>query len=189
MNKRRISVLLVAGLVCSASWARVGDRDQPINIAADRVEIDDQRGSSVYRGAVQYNQGTMHLVADEATLYSEQRQVKRFIATGKPARYRQLTDTEGVEIRAEAEEIEYIAETEHLVFRGKAHLWRGGDEFVGSLIEYDAKSDVVSARGDDSGGQGRVQVVIQPRRENDGSPQAPKSEEPQPADPAATGTP
>jgi lipopolysaccharide export system protein LptA len=179
MIKRTISIILAAGLACSSAWARLGDRDQPINIAADSLEIDDQRGMSVYRGSVQYDQGSMHLEADVATLYSEQRQVKNFIATGQPARYSQLTDTEGVEIRAEADEIEYTAETERVVFRGNAHLWRGGDEFAGKLIEYDARNDVVSARGDESGGQGRVQVVIQPRRETEQSPGAPQSPQPE----------
>lgn len=185
MNRWIISALLAAACAVPAAWARVDDKTQPINISADRVEIDDQQGVSRYNGAVKYSQGTMHLEADTATIYSDQRTLKRFVAEGSPARYRQLTDTEGVEIRARADEIEYLADTERLLFRGNAHLWRGGDEFAGNLIEYDAQNDVVSAHGDDSG-EGRVQVVIQPRRETetppaDESPPAGETPAPSPA--------
>ena len=188
MNRWIINVVLVAACAVPAAWARVDDRTQPINISADHVEIDDQQGVSRYSGAVKYSQGTMHLDADTATIYSDQRVMKRFVANGSPARYRQVTDTEGVEIRAHADEIEYLADSEHLLFRGSAHLWRGGDEFAGNLIEYDARNDVVSAHGDESG-EGRVQVVIQPRRETDTPPKdetPPTEKAPEPA-PAPAG--
>ena len=186
MNRWIISVVLAAACAVPAAWARVDDKTQPINIAADHVEIDDQQGVSRYNGAVKYSQGTMHLEADTTTVYSDQRVLKRFVANGSPARYRQLTDTEGVEIRAHADEIEYLADTERLLFRGNAHLWRGGDEFAGNLIEYDARNDVVSAHGDDTG-EGRVQVVIQPRRETDTPPKDEAQPNEKAPEPAATG--
>jgi lipopolysaccharide export system protein LptA len=183
MSRWIINVALAAACAVPAVWARVDDRTKPINISADHVEIDDQQGVSRYSGAVKYSQGTMHLEADTATIYSDQRVLKRFVANGSPARYSQVTDTEGVEIRAHADEIEYLVDTEHLLFRGSAHLSRGGDEFAGNLIEYDARNDVVSAHGDESG-EGRVHVVIQPRRESETPPAdeaPPAGEAPEPA--------
>ena len=153
MSRWIISVVLAAACAVPVAWARVDDKAQPISISADRVEIDDQQGVSRYSGEVKYRQGTMHLEADTATIYSDQRTLKRFVANGSPAQYRQITDKEGVEIRAHADEIEYLADKERLLFRGSAHLWRGGDEFAGNLIEYDAKNDIVSAHGDESGEQ------------------------------------
>lgn len=154
--------LLLLGLPAPAP-ALPADREQPIFIEADSVEIDDARGISIYRGNVHYTQGTTELTADEATVYTENRRLKKLVAKGRPARYRTLPEGEQVKMTAEALTIIYYADREVYEFHDKAHLWHKGNEFFGAFISYDALRDLVSARkGED--GEDRVRVIIMPEK-------------------------
>lgn len=149
------------------------DREQPIRIEADSVEIDDLKGISVYRGNVRYVQGTLRLLADTLTLfYDQDRRLERLEADGTPARFRQRPDGREEDMHAEALHIEYLAGPQRLILEHRARIRHQGNEFTGELIEYDAVQDVVSARKGESG-EGRVQVVIQPPRDKPGADAAP----------------
>ncbi len=133
------------------------DRAQPIHIQADRVEIDDQRGMSYYRGHVKVTQGSIVLEAEQVTLYHPQRRLVRAVAEGHPARYRQRLK-EGL-LRAEARRIDYRIKARRLILEGEARLWQRGNTFASERIEYDIAKDLVLARGRP---KGRVEVIIQP---------------------------
>lgn len=155
-----------------------GDKEQPIHIEADRVDIDDKKGISVYQGKVRVTQGSMVMTADTVTTYAvgnkqaKERELEKLIAVGAPAHYRQLLDTKdpvtskNEEMRAQGQRIEYFAREERLVLQGAGHLWKGGDEFSGNVIEYNTAQETVKAAMDPAG-QERVHAVIQPRRKKD----------------------
>lgn len=142
------------------------DKEQPIYIEADRVDIDDINGISVYSGNVSFTQGSMRIQAETVTVYTDDKALTRFVGTGTPARYWQRPDGSEDEIRAEASNMEYFAESELLQLQGSAHLWRGDSEFSGNFIEYKIREDIVSARKAASGAE-RVQVVIQPAQKKE----------------------
>jgi len=157
---RLLALLLALGL-SPALPALPSDREQPIYIEADSVEIDDARGISIYRGNVHYTQGSTELTADEATVYSEQRKLKKLVAKGHPARYTTLPEGKQEKITAEALTIIYLADREVYEFHEKAQLWYKGNEFFGAFISYDAQRDVVNAHKEKSGEE-RVRVIIMP---------------------------
>lgn len=151
-----------------AGFALSSDREQPIHIEADSVEIDDVERVSTYRGNVSYTQGSIHLKADVVTLYyDENRELKHFRAEGDPARFRQRPDGQDEDMRAQAQLIEYFASSERVVLHHGAHVWHQGNEFAGERIQYDAGRDMVQAEKGESE-EGRVQVIIQPQQ--DGRP-------------------
>ncbi len=154
--------MLLALLTASPAWALSSDREQPIAIEADRLEIDERQGISRYQGRVRLSQGTLHLEADQVTIYSEQRRLRRVIAQGQPARLRQRPDGATDDIEAEARQIEFDADSGLLVFTGQAELRQGGSLFRGERIAYDSRNDSVRASGDPGQGQ-RIQVIIQPQ--------------------------
>jgi len=164
--RRRLSALLFAAALLGPppSVALTGDKEQPIHIEADRVDIDDVRRVSVYRGNVRYTQGSMRLDADEVSIYyDEARNFQRMRAEGQPARFRQRPDGQAEDMLGEAVEIEYTVAPERLVLKQQAHIWNQGDEFAGEIITYDIAADhVVARRG--AAEENRVQVVIQPRQ-------------------------
>lgn len=164
MRRSPLLLLLTAAVTAPApSVALTGDREQPIHIEADRVEIDDVRHVSVYRGNVRYSQGSTRLDADTVSIYYDaERNFQRLEAEGAPARFRQRPDGQAEDMLGEAAQIEYVAVPERLVLKQQAHIWNQGDEFAGEFITYDIAEDrVVARRGEAE--NGRVQVVIQPR--------------------------
>lgn len=163
--------LLLMMVIAPAVAALPADREQAIYIDADSVEIDDAKGVSVYRGNVQYTQGTTRLTADKATVYFENKKIKELVATGEPAQYRTRPKGKTADMIAEALTIKYHADTDNYEFLDKAHLWHDGNEFFGAYIAYDARQDTVNAHNGKSG-KGRVHVIIQPRANKPGG-QAP----------------
>jgi lipopolysaccharide export system protein LptA len=179
--RHRLSALLCAAALLGPlpSYALTGDKDQPIHIEADRVDIDDVKRVSVYRGNVRYTQGSMRLDADKVSIYyDEQRNFQRVRAEGQPARFRQRLDGQAEDMLGEAMQIDYTVAPERLVLKQQAHIWNQGDEFAGEIITYDITEDrVVARRGDAQ--EDRVQVVIQPRPPaDDAAPDAEPQQKP-----------
>jgi lipopolysaccharide export system protein LptA len=140
------------------------DQDQPIQIEADGVEIDDGRGVSVYTGNVEIQQGSMRLWADQVTLHhSKSHEAQRLIAVGRPARYRQLLDGDHGEVKARALRMEYDAGSEEIVLKEQAELTQGKDRFSSDRIVYDRNKALVKA-GASAQGKQRVRITFDPKR-------------------------
>lgn len=152
--------LLCAGLSGQAI-ALSSDRDQPMYVEADRADIDEKRGVSVYRGNVKITQGTLVLTAAELTVHSKDGDVVKAIAVGQPATYRQRPDGKEQDIEAEALRMEYFATEEKIILIDKAEVRQAGDTFRSDRINYDIAKDVVNAGAGSPGD--RVRITIQPK--------------------------
>lgn len=137
---------------------------EPIYIESDRLEIDEARGLSIYRGNVHFRQATTHVWADEVMVYvDDQQTVEKIEAEGRPARFHQYPAVDVEELQGEALSIVYRAAEGFVVLEGDASLMQEKNKFAGNRIEYDADKRVVRAGQQEPGESGRVQVVIQPR--------------------------
>lgn len=152
--------LLCAGLSGQAA-ALSSDRDQPMYVEADRADIDEQRGISVYRGNVKITQGTLQLTAAELTVHSKGGDITKAIAVGQPATYRQRPDGKAQDVEAEALRMEYFAADQKIILIDKAEVRQGGDTFRSDRINYDIAKDVVNAGAGSPGD--RVRITIQPK--------------------------
>lgn len=150
-----------------SAWALQSDRDQPVHIEADNVELDDQRGISTYRGNVIITQGTLRITGDKVTIYTNDAgALQRAVSVGQPATYKQRPDNKPEDVQARALTMEYFADRDTVVLTEEAHLWQGPNTFTSKKITYDVANDRVDA-GKESGGD-RVRITIQPERK-DGS--------------------
>ena len=164
-----IRYFVLIGLVCMSSlvFASEIDREQPITIEADRVDVDDIKGLSVYRGNVVFRQGTIELLSDELAIKTtEQRELISVKATGQPARFKQKNIERQTELKGHALEITYEVDSEYMLFVGDAYFWQCGDEVTGNKVEYFGEKGLVKARRAENG-NGRVQVTLQPREEGE----------------------
>ena len=155
------ALFLVGG---TAALALPDDQQQPIEIEADGVEIDDGRQVSIYTGNVDIRQGSMQLLADRVTVqHAKSRQPSHIVAEGNPARFRQLVK-KGKEVKARAGRIEYDANSDEVELIGKAVLTQGKDSFSSDRILYDRHKAVVKAGAAVKGGGkgGRVRITINP---------------------------
>lgn len=156
-------LVLLLLLLTGQAWALSTDREQPINIKADRLDVDDAKGLGIYRGNVVLTQGSARLNADVIRVYSNaQRELNRVEAMGKPAKFRQLMDETREEVTGQALEIIYRVAEEYVVFKGRAYFWKCGDEFSGNQIEYFAPQALVKASQSKQGDE-RVNVTLSPQ--------------------------
>jgi len=132
----------------------------PIELSADRAEINDQQGTGVYRGNVVLIRGQTRLTGSVMrTFTDEARRLQRVEIEGSPARYRAL-QPQGPPRRAEAPRMEYYAVApERLVLLGGGRVWEGENSVTGKVITYYPDSQRTVADGED---QGRVKVRVFP---------------------------
>lgn len=147
--------LLAAGTVPALE----SDREQPIELAADSVDIDEGKGVSIYRGDVDLRQGSIRLRADVVTVHQAERKPTRIVAEGQPVKFQQQS-AEGP-VRGEARRVEYEVNSENLVLIGDALLVQNRDSMRSDRIVYDRVKSVVKA-GAAAQGKQRVRISIEP---------------------------
>jgi lipopolysaccharide export system protein LptA len=155
-------VLLLPGLVHGLPE----DRDKPIQLEADRGQLDQKTGTSIYEGNVIIIQGTLHLNADTATIYTKDGQFQRIESVGKPATWRYKTAPDKEELRGSGLHVDYDVTKNLMSSYGNARVTQGDDVFTGDYIDYDTKTDLVKARGENGK---RIQITIQPKSPLTGS--------------------
>jgi len=170
MNKLRNQLFFLAltGLPM-LSWALSSDRQQPMLIEADRVELDDASGISIYRGRVKVAQGTLILTGETMTVHNKGNAIEKVIMEGTPATYQQRPDNKDQDVHAKALRMEYYTNPEHIILLKQAEVEQQGDVLRSERIEYDMAKDQVSAGTDQP--DERVHITIQPKNEKE--PQKP----------------
>jgi len=175
----QVLTLVMFTSVCMSANADRADRDQPVNIEADSVEIDDKKQEAVFSGGVVLTQGTLMLKADRIVVKQSESGFQSGVAYGKPAYFRQKREGYDDFIEGEAERLVYNGEAEKIELFTKAKLKRGGDEVRGAYISYNALTEFFEVNSGDSSTEapgsprGRVRAIIQPR--NSGDEEATKS--------------
>ncbi len=165
---------LALGTSCLVAQAERADRDKPVNIEADRVEIDDQKKEAIFQGNVVLTQGTLMLKADRIVVNQDETGFQSGVAYGKPAYFRQKREGYEDYIEGQAERLEYHGEQEKVELFINAKLSRGGDEVRGNYISYSALTEFFEVMGSEPGSSasgsagGRVRAIIQPRNEEQG---------------------
>jgi len=173
-NHKLLWLCWLLWLLPSTAWPLEADREQPIQIQADRASLDDLKGITIYEGRVEVTQGSMQLRGDKVTLtYDTDKQVEKIIAEGAPASFKQRPDKRETDIQAQAKRMEYYAKEDMLHLITEAQVWQGKDSFSGQHIVYDAKRSVITAEGS---GEKRVTVVIEPKKPQKSEEKAQKTE-------------
>ena len=156
--------LLVALIVSTPAYALKEDRDQPLQINAASVEVNEKSGVAVYRGNVVLVQGSLRIEADRLDVRSGARRANTITDTGRPVRIRGMLENSADEFRAQAERLVYTTAVRELEMTGKVWLRQEGNEFHAQQLHYEIDNRRLTANGAGAGtGDGRVHAVIQPR--------------------------
>jgi lipopolysaccharide export system protein LptA len=176
---RRAGAALLALLLCLAVRpvpAEKGDREKPINIEADRVQVDDTKQESVFTGNVQITQGTLIIRGERVIVRQDKQGFNYGIAFAGPraqAYFRQKRDGVDEFVEGWADRIEYDGRKETVQFFTRARLLRGADEVRGDYMVYEMQTEVFRVVGGGKGAatgnnpEGRVRAVIQPKPKED----------------------
>jgi lipopolysaccharide export system protein LptA len=192
-NRRRARALACAAFAFAmiappAVWAERADRDKPVNLEADRVELDDAKKEAVFEGNVTLTQGTMMIKADKIIVKQDADGFQYGIAYGSPAHFRQKREGFDDFIEGFSERLEYDGKADKMQMFTNARIQRGRDELRGDYISYNSITEFFQVIG---GGktvatpgnpQGRVRAVIQPKPKTAAQPGAASSVELAPSD-------
>lgn len=159
---RLLAIAIGLGVFSPTLLALSSDRQQPISVEADRADIDDKRGVSVYTGNVVVVQGSLRITGDKMVIHTNDRsQIEKIVTTGKPSTFEQLPDNKQDKVYGRAQRMEYYAAQEKLILIEEGFLEQSQNTFRSDRITYFVKTDQVQA-GKSSGGE-RVRIIIQPQ--------------------------
>ncbi len=162
------SLFVITLLSAAISNALENDRYQPIKIQADAAMVNDSSGTSIYRGKVTIDQGTLHVRADEVEILTADSEVIQIIAkadkdSDRLAHYEQQLNEDKDMVTADARMITYLVQEERLHLTGQARLQQVNDVFTGELLYYDMRRGIVNLNS--SGEEGdRVNMTITPKK-------------------------
>ena len=166
---RLLGTALLLSLLPVTGSGLASDRNQPINIEADRATLNEQTGNSVYEGNVHLQQGTLVLQGSKMTVQLIDNTIDTLVLTGDPATYRQRPDGAESDQHAEAGRIEFHAKEDRIILLENARVWQSGDEELRSeRIVFDLKSNTVNAGSNKPGD--RVHITLQPGNKQDKPP-------------------
>jgi lipopolysaccharide export system protein LptA len=158
--KHTFATLFISLLLMSANYslALPDDKNQPINVSADKAQKNDKEGLTTYEGDVVITQGSIRITGQKIRIYDTAGTVDRMVATGSPATFKQKPELNSEDMIAEGSSIEYEVNKELLVLLENALLKKEGNITNSNKIIYDMKTAVVNA-GDDTG---RVIMTLKP---------------------------
>ena len=166
------ALALALTLASLPALAERSDRNQPVNIEANRVTVDDRNKVHVFEGDAVLTQGTLVITGTKIVVTQGADGFQSGVATGSDKRlatFRQKREGSNEYVEGEAERIEYDSRAERARLFNQAHVKSGADEVRGPYIEYDSLSEnylVTTPPGKTetrATGDGRVRAVIQPK--------------------------
>lgn len=135
------------------------ERQQPVHLRADRIEINQKTGISRYRGHVVLTQGTLRLTADHAEARQRGDVLEKVIAEGKPVTFRDRPEGQQEVIEGQAARAEYDAVAQQVHLYGNVDIQRGRDRFRAGVAHYDMRNETL--RGESDASQ-RVYAALTP---------------------------
>ena len=183
-----VALLAFGWLAVAPAHAKSTDRDQPMDVKASHFDGFQKPNSvSTLKGNVIITQGSLKATGEQAKVYFDaDSQINRVVLTGSPAHIQQLDDN-GNLMRGDAATIDYQSSKDFATLQGNASITQQGrGEAHGDRLTYNTQTSEMTG---DSGGDGRVHMIFQPKTKpagaaaaaNSAAAPAPASSAPAPA--------
>jgi lipopolysaccharide export system protein LptA len=151
MNK---IILLTTIFFMTYVFALSDDVNQPIEIEAETVIVDEVSGFNEFTGDAEVRQGSLLMTAELIQVQTNAEGVETMKAIGtvdKPAKYMQSQESQSRFIEATAILITYDVNKGMIFLVGNANLIQGFDSFSGDTLTYDINNDKVIVKGSEDG--------------------------------------
>ena len=138
----------------SIGFALEDDANQPIEIEANSVIVDEVSGFNEFSGNAEVRQGSLLMRAELIQVQTNTEGVETMVAKGtleKPAKYTQTQENQSRLIEASATLITYDLNKGMIFLVGNANLIQGFDSYSGDTLDYDINSDKVIVKGSKDG--------------------------------------
>ncbi|RUR42548.1 lipopolysaccharide transport periplasmic protein LptA [Vreelandella populi] len=136
----------------------------PVEVEADRLDLDQRAGTAVYSGNVDIRQGNMQLRGERVEIQrNEAGELSLVTATGERAYLRNQLENEETPMEGWGRRVIYHVAERRVELIDQAELTQGRDQFNGGRLEYFIDRGVVQARSDVSGSEPqRIRMTLQP---------------------------
>ena len=158
----KLKLFVLFAFFSALAMALPDDSEQPIEIEANSVLVDESTGFNEFSGNAEVRQGSLLLLAELIQVQTNNKEVVRMVATGsleKPAQYTQSQENQERFIKASATQITYDVNGGMIFLVGNAHLVQGFDSFSGETLDYDIDNDKVIVKSSEDGTE-RVKFKI-----------------------------
>ena len=153
-------------LTLPLATAAMAQSQAPIEVEADRLDLDQRAGTAVYSGNVDMRQGEMQLRGERVEIQrNDAGELSQAIATGERAYLRNRLDDQETPMEGWARRIIYHVAERRVELIDQAELTQQGDRFQGGRLEYFIDQEVVQARSDVNGSDNqRIRMTLQPEQ-------------------------
>jgi len=167
--KKRFVTLLLIALCPQFSHGEIDDSDQPIEIEADTMMVEETKNTSTYEGDVILTQGSLIINADKLIIREDRQGFQHSTSIGKPTTFKQKMKGSDEYIEGKALRIEYDGHMDKIHLYEEAFVKKGDDEVWGDYIMYDATSEFAQALSrqntdKSSNKKGRTKAIIKPKK-------------------------
>lgn len=135
------------------------DRQQPLDVNADRSDGTLGDGVATLRGNIEIRQGTLLIRADIANVEKVEGKVSRIELTGGPVELQQEIEQEGL-VTARASKMEYEVASGIVTLSGEADVVHPQYHISGEVLVYDLNLQHFKGSGDE--GDGRIRILLDP---------------------------
>jgi lipopolysaccharide export system protein LptA len=150
---RKLIYIVLAGVICQTGFALDSDMEQPATLDADDFEMDFNTGVRIYRGNVEFRQGSIRLNCDELTTYLNQNdELDKAICIGSPGRFKQRPEGQQDDVVGTAGKITMDQINNLITLKSGAKVVQGGSTITGKTIAYDMSTEKVKVKGGASQG-------------------------------------
>jgi lipopolysaccharide export system protein LptA len=167
IKKLVASLFLLASFTLITPFAHAAkpDIEHEIVIKSKRQAGDLKNKIASYLDDVSITQGTLTITADLVQVFSlAGEDADTYIATGKPAVFKQLLD-DGSLITLQADEIKYEPSKNTITISGNALLRQAGSEVSGSKIIYNTLTEQLEAESNNT--DEPVTTILKPKKQGD----------------------
>ncbi|MBL7004795.1 MAG: lipopolysaccharide transport periplasmic protein LptA [Gammaproteobacteria bacterium] len=158
---KKLKLLCFLLFFSSPIWALETDNDQPIDISADSLNIDEAKHISIYKGNVILQQGSLNINADTLVLYfNEQNELDYMEASGSPVHFKQKNEDQKW-MTGLAKSMIYYDQQSELTLKKDAEFNTGNEHIKSHYIQVNTNNNSLQAGA--SSASDRVIIKIMPK--------------------------
>lgn len=166
LQNRLLLLITFSFIAMSQTYAekKSNIKQATIDIKAQYLLLDEQKGISKYKGNVQFTKDTLIIKADTITLHYDGEKLTKALIIGTPADVQHQPINEA-KVHSQASTMEYFVAEERLLLKGKAFVDQGDRHFSGEYIEYDTRQRTIMAAGGNKTKSNKETSTMSPPKE------------------------
>lgn len=163
----KLNTILLATLSVWSLGTWAFDSEKPIEVSADRSELDTQAETTRLLGNVRIDQDSLTIVADEATFYRADGSTSRIEMRGSPVKVKQTETDDDPGFEAEALMADYMVDDGQVILRDEVVLRQTDTVIRSDRVTFDLDENKVLGGQSAGSSNGRVNMQFSPKKSTD----------------------